>query len=90
MIEDDSQLQQTREAEVLLEDSLAILQRDRTKLHPDRYALMAAPILDDLHKIRQEIDDYLGRHLGHSSLDSAVVKTPGAKNSVWIKLQAAW
>jgi hypothetical protein len=60
MIRDDDQLRSTRDAVASLERSLAILQRDRPRLHPDRYALMAAPILDDLRRLRQEIDDYLG------------------------------
>ena len=41
MIQNEIQLQQTRDAVASLERSLAILQRDRPSLHPDRYALMA-------------------------------------------------
>jgi hypothetical protein len=60
MIQNDAQLERTREALLDLESALKTLRRDKPRLHPDRYALMAAPILDDLQRLRQEIDDYLG------------------------------
>ncbi len=60
MIQNDEQLQRAREAVASLEHSVAILQKDQGRLHPDRYALMAAPILEDLLLLRQQIDDYLG------------------------------
>src|SRR5438105_15167747 len=62
----DAQLTQAREAVLALERSLAILKRDHAHIHPDRYALMAAPILEDLQKLRQSIDEYVGVDVGRS------------------------
>jgi hypothetical protein len=76
MIRNDAQLAQYREALGPLERSLALLQRDRAQLHPDRYALMAAPVLDDLLKLRQDIDDYLG-----------VTAAIHASVPLWLKLE---
>jgi len=60
MIQNDAQLHQSQEAAACLERSLALLKRDRAGIHPNRYVLMAEPILKDLRKIRQSIDEYVG------------------------------
>lgn len=60
MIQNEEQLQRTRSALEKLERAMAALQSQQSTLHPDRYALMAAPILDDVRRLRHEIDDYIG------------------------------
>jgi hypothetical protein len=60
MIQNDRQLQSTREALLHLEAGIAALYKDKAKMHPDQYALMAEPFLEDLFKLRQQIDDYIG------------------------------
>lgn len=60
MIHNDRQLEGNRRALEKAEEAMAILEHDRSTLHPDRYTLMAAPIMDDIRRLRQEIDDYLG------------------------------
>ncbi|MBY0527592.1 MAG: hypothetical protein K2R98_29615 [Gemmataceae bacterium] len=60
MIQDDAQLERTKEALTHLERAMAALHRDRASIHPDRLALMAEPILEDLRRLRAEIDEYIG------------------------------
>jgi hypothetical protein len=60
MILTDEQWSRTREALLHLERALKALNRERSTLHPDRYRLMAEPILDDICRVRAEIDDYIG------------------------------
>jgi hypothetical protein len=60
MIQTDEQWARTREAIFHLERALKALDRDRVNLHPDRYRLMAEPILDDIYRLRAEIDQYIG------------------------------
>ncbi len=60
MIQNDEQWLSTREAMIHLERGLAALHKDKAKIHPDRFVLMAAPVLEDLLRLRQQIDDYLG------------------------------
>src|SRR5258708_24035974 len=60
MIQNDSQLEGTREALRQLEAAMLALKHDRPRLHTDRYALMASPVLEDLRRLRHEIDVYLG------------------------------
>jgi hypothetical protein len=67
MIQNNAQLQQTREAAASLERSLAILKKDHASIHPDRYALMAEPILEDLRRLRQSIDEHVGVSNGGDS-----------------------
>src|SRR5262245_47571548 len=76
MIQNDAQLQQTREAAVSLERSLVLLKRDQAAIHPDRYALMAAPIVEELQLLRRGIDDYVG-----------VTSAIHAAIPLWLKLQ---
>lgn len=60
MIQNDRQLESTREALFHLEAGIAALHKDKAKMHPDQYALMVEPFLEDLLKLRQQIDDYIG------------------------------
>lgn len=60
MIQTDEQLETTRQALFHLEHGLAALYKDKAKIHPDRYALMVESFLEDVLKLRQQIDDYIG------------------------------
>lgn len=58
MIQNAEQLHRTREALAQLEAALAVLERDRTTIHPERYAVMEEPIAEDIRRLRAEIDEY--------------------------------
>lgn len=60
MIHTDAGLRATREAATHLEDALLDLHRNRAKYHPTTFALLAAPIIEELHARRREIDEYVG------------------------------
>lgn len=60
MIQNDDQLKRTREALIELESSMASLHRKKATIHPDRFALMAEPILEHIRRLRAEIDEYIG------------------------------
>jgi hypothetical protein len=60
MIQNEEQWISTRDALLHLERGLASIYRDKAKMHPDRYVLMADSFLEDILKLRQQIDDYLG------------------------------
>jgi hypothetical protein len=60
MIRTDEGLAQTRLALADLEAALASLSRRRGEIHPDRFALMADPLLDHIQRLRDEIDAYIG------------------------------
>ena len=58
MIQNNEQLQRTRETLSDLEVSIVSLSSKRGGIHPDRYLLMAEPILDHIQRLRVEIDEY--------------------------------
>jgi hypothetical protein len=60
MIQNDEQLRRTRAALLHVEASLTSLYRQKADIHPDRFALMAEPILDQIQRLRAEIDEYIG------------------------------
>jgi molecular chaperone GrpE (heat shock protein) len=60
MIQNDRQLESTREALLHLEAGMAALYKDKAKMHPDQYTFMVEPFLEELLNLRQQIDDYLG------------------------------
>lgn len=60
MIQTDERWAQTREALLHLERALKALDRGRRQLHSDRYRLMAEPFLDDIFRLRADIDRYIG------------------------------
>ena len=60
MIHTDEQLRRNREALLHVEAALAALHRQQPDMHPNRFALMAEPVLDELHRLRAEIDEYIG------------------------------
>jgi hypothetical protein len=64
VIEPDDQLQVTQTALSHFERSLATLNRQKSEIHPARFELMAGPILDQIRKLRADIDAYLGMPVG--------------------------
>ena len=64
MIQNDAQLNQTREALIHLESAMALLARDKTSIHPSRFALMAEPLVADIRRLRREIEAYIGIDAG--------------------------
>jgi hypothetical protein len=61
MIRTDNQLESTRAALHHAEAALASLIRRKADIHPDRFALMAEPILDQIQQLRASIDEYMGQ-----------------------------
>jgi len=76
MIHNDEQLLQARQALVELEGAMAALSRQREKVHPARYALMAEPILYQMGQLRSAIETYVG---AAAAQEAAI--------PVWIRLQ---
>jgi hypothetical protein len=76
MIQNDEQLKQTRESLIDLESAMASLSRKKPTLHPDRFALMAEPIVAHIRRLRADIDAYTG-------LTAAVVE----EVPLWLRLQ---
>lgn len=76
MIQNDAQLQRTREALIELESSMASLSLKKAAIHPDRFLLMAEPIVDHLRRLRAEIDEYIG-----------VTAVSFAEAPLWLRLQ---
>jgi hypothetical protein len=60
MIRTDAGLRITRESLANLEEALLDLTRNRVKYHPRTFALLAAPIADEIRARRAEIDEYIG------------------------------
>ena len=60
MSQTDAGLKATREALANLEEAMLDLTRNRAKYHPSTFALLAAPIADEIHARRAEIDEYIG------------------------------
>jgi hypothetical protein len=76
MIQNDDPWKQTREALIDLESAMAALNRKKRLLDPDRFALMAEPIVDHIRRLRADIDAYTG-------LTAAVVE----EVPLWLRLQ---
>ena len=60
MIQCDEQLERTRSALIHLETAMALLARDKSKIHTSQYLLMAEPIVADIRRLRQDIETYIG------------------------------
>jgi hypothetical protein len=60
VIENDDQLRRTRDALACVEATLAALHRRKDSMHASWFALMAEPVLDELHRLRAHIDEYIG------------------------------
>jgi len=60
MIHNDAQLDSTRLALANLETAMADLHKQKAKIHPDRYRMQSEPIIDEIRRLRGEIDEYVG------------------------------
>lgn len=61
MMIDDPVLKAHHDALAFLEDALRRVHLNRDKYHPTQYrAMMAEPLVDEICKIRAEIDRYIG------------------------------
>lgn len=60
MIRTDAGLAATRESLTNLEEALLDLTRKRDQYHPATFALLAAPIRDEIRVRRAEIDAFIG------------------------------
>ncbi|MET0461779.1 MAG: hypothetical protein ABW007_01440 [Chitinophagaceae bacterium] len=76
MIENEEQLQQTRLAIINLESALASLNREVLPINPQRFILMAEPVIDQIRELRQQVEEYIG-------LTSAISQ----EADLWMRLQ---
>jgi hypothetical protein len=76
MISNDAGLRATREALANLEEALLGLTRTRAQYHPATFALLSAPIADEIRARRAEIDEYIG--LSPASAELAVRNGDGS------------
>jgi hypothetical protein len=60
MIENEDQLRQTRAAINDLESAVAALKREVLPLNPERFAIMAEPLVDHIRALRLQVEDYVG------------------------------
>ena len=60
MIENEEHLTHTRLAINDLESALAALKREVLPLNPERFTLMAEPIVDHIRALRSQVEDYVG------------------------------
>ena len=60
MLTNEDHLKQTQSALSCLERALASIRRDRAKMHPDWYRIMAGPVADQVRRLRAQIDEYTG------------------------------
>lgn len=76
MIENEEQLDQSRNALRLLESALSALRHRIAGVNPDLFRAMAQTYLQDINQIRYEIDEYIGINLADE-----------ARASVWMSLE---
>jgi hypothetical protein len=62
MLTTGEHLKQTQEALACLERAMASIHRDREKMHPEWYRIMAGPVAEDILKLRAQIDEFIGLH----------------------------
>ena len=60
MIQNDEQLKVTQECVALMEHALACLRREKSSMHPRTFAMMAEGPIQEIWKLRRQIDEYLG------------------------------
>ena len=81
MIENDQQLQQATEALGDLYRALASYRSKILPANPRNYAVIAQGPLDEIRKIRAEIDDYLGLQDEEVATDKLRETPPGFNES---------
>ena len=60
MIQNDEQLERTQKALALMEHALAAIRARRSSMHPSQFALMAEAPIENIRRLRCQIDEYLG------------------------------
>jgi len=60
MIQNNEQLEQTQKALGHAERALGYLIQEKASLHPSRFVVMAEGDIEDIWRLRREIDEYLG------------------------------
>jgi hypothetical protein len=60
MIQNDEQLKGTQEALAIVEQALAAIRSRRSSMHPSQFAVMAEGPIEDIWRLRRQIDEYLG------------------------------
>ena len=59
MIQNDEQLKSAQYGVALMEHALASLNSEKESWHPSRFAVMAEGPIEEIWKLRREIDEYL-------------------------------
>ena len=60
MIQNNEQLERTRQAMAKLESALVALRRDVLPLNANRFQVMAEPYIDQIRALRSEVEEYIG------------------------------
>ena len=60
MIQNDEQLKATQEALALMEHALAAIRSRRSSMHPSQFAVMTEGPVENIRRLRRQIDEYLG------------------------------
>ncbi len=80
MLTTGEHLKQTQEALACLERAMASIHRDREKMHPEWFRIMAGPVAEDILKLRSQIDEYIGLHDPQLAEELAEAHSNGASN----------
>ena len=60
MIQNDEQLKGTQEALAIVEHMVAAIRRKKSSMHPSQFRVMVEGPIEDIRRLRREIDEYLG------------------------------
>ena len=60
MIQNDEQLKTTQGALTLVEHALAAIRSRESSMHPSQFAVMVEGPIEDIRRLRRQIDEYLG------------------------------
>ena len=60
MIRNDEELKSAQGFLCLMEHALASITHRKESIHPSRFAVMAEGPIDEIWKLRREIDEYIG------------------------------
>ncbi len=74
MIENDEQLERTRQSLAKLESALIALRHDVLPLNARRFQVMAEPYVDQIRELRSAVEEYIGVTLMPPDAADQVVK----------------
>lgn len=74
MIQNDEQLERTRQAMAKLESALVELRREVLPLNVRRFQVMAEPYIDQIRALRAEVEEYIGVALMQPETADQVVR----------------